>query len=281
MEQARGEMLKDILLHLATGIQDDTTIDYAISVALAFDAHLAGAAFANDEVPAALLVNGVPPLWIDEYRQQSQDAAKAEVARFAAAVKRAGISAQAGWLPESLAGAANLFARMARRFDLSVVRRAEATQGDLAPRIIEAALFETGRPVLVVPPGRKADFKLERVMIGWDGSACAARAVADAMPFLQRAKTIELVMVVEHGGKEAPAADILQHLARHRLAAALEEIVAPHVKPANVLLSRATETAADLLVLGGYGHSRLRELVLGGVTRSALAAATIPTLMSH
>jgi len=179
-------MLKDILLHLATGIQDDTTIDYAISVALAFDAHLAGAAFANDEVPAALLVNGVPPLWIDEYRQQSQDAAKAEVARFAAAVKRAGISAQAGWLPESLAGAANLFARMARRFDLSVVRRAEATQGDLAPRIIEAALFETGRPVLVVPPGRKADFKLERVMIGWDGSACAARAVADAMPFLQR-----------------------------------------------------------------------------------------------
>jgi hypothetical protein len=132
--QGKDEMLKDIIVHLATDIQDDTTIDYAISVALAFDAHLAGAAFANDEVPAALLVNGVPPLWIDEYRQQSRDAAEMAVARFETAVRRAGVSAQAGWLPESLAGAANLFARMARRFDLSVVRRAQARQGEASPR---------------------------------------------------------------------------------------------------------------------------------------------------
>jgi nucleotide-binding universal stress UspA family protein len=88
-------------------------------------------------------------------------------------------------------------------------------------------------------------------------------------------------MAVERGGKEAPGADILQHLARHHLTVERKEIVAPHIKPANVLLSRATETATDLLVLGGYGHSRLRELVLGGVTRSALATATIPILMSH
>jgi nucleotide-binding universal stress UspA family protein len=274
-------MLKDILLHLATDSNDDTTIEYAIAVAIAFDAHLAAAAFANDEVPPALVANSAPPEWIEEYRQQAQNAAKSAVARFEAAAKRAGIRAQAGWLPASFTGAPNLFARMARCFDLSVVRRGEAGKDGLAPLVIEAALFETGRPVLVVPPGWNADFNLDRVMIGWDGSACAARAVADAMPFLQRAKTIELVMVVERGGKDAPGADILQHLARHRLTAELEEIVAPHVKPANVLLSRTTETAAELLVLGGYGHSRLRELVLGGVTRSALAAATIPVLTSH
>jgi nucleotide-binding universal stress UspA family protein len=274
-------MLKDILLYLAAGTNGDTTIDYAISMALAFDAHLAAAAFANDEVPPALLANGAPPAWIDEYRKQAEDAAKSAVARFDAAATRAAILAQAGWLPASFAGAPNLFARMARRFDLSVVGRGKAGKDGLAPLVIEAALIETGRPVLVVPPGWNADFKLDRVLIGWDGSACAARAVADAVPFLQRAKTIELVMVVERGGKEAPGADILQHLARHHLTVELKEIVAPHVKPANVLLSRATETAADLLVLGGYGHSRLRELVLGGVTRSALAAAAIPTLMSH
>ena len=277
-------MLKDILVHLATGIEDDATIDYAISVAFAFDAHLAGAAFSNDEVPAALLANGVPPLWIDEYRQQSQDAAKSAVARFEAAVRRAGISAHAGWLPESLTGAANLFARMARRFDLSVVRQAQVHAGpsDLAPLIIEAALFQTGRPVLVVPPAQKGGIRLDRVMIGWDGSASATRAIADAMPFLQRAKVVDLVMVVERvGGEKAAGADIFEHLARHRLAVELKEIVAPQVKPAKVLLSHATETGADLLVLGGYGHSRLREFVLGGVTRSVLAASTIPALMSH
>lgn len=275
-------MLKDILVHLATGIEDDATIDYAISVALAFDAHLAAAAFANDEVPAAFLVNGVPPLWIDEYRQQSQDAAMSAMARFETAAKRAGISAQAGWLPESLTGAANLFARMARRFDLSVVRQAQAGPGDLAPLIVEAALFQTGRPVLVVPPAQKGGITLDHVMIGWDGSASATRAIADAMPFLHRAKVVDLVMVVERGGGEkAAGADILEHLARHGLAVEFKEIVAPRVKPANVLLSHATETRADLLVLGGYGHSRLREFVLGGVTRSVLAASTIPALMSH
>ncbi len=119
-------------------------------------------------------------------------------------------------------------------------------------------------------------------MIGWDGSPSASRTIGDAMPFLRRAKTVELVMVVERSpSQEIGGADIVEHLARHRLAVEAKEIVAPHVKPANVLLSHATESAADLLVLGGYGHSRLREFVLGGVTRSILAATTIPTLMSH
>jgi nucleotide-binding universal stress UspA family protein len=275
-------MLKDILVHLASDIGDDGTVDYAISIALAFDAHLAGAAFANDEVPPSFLADGVPPTWIDEYREQAQDAAKSAVSRFEAAAARAGIPVQAGWLSESFTGAANLFARMARRFDLSVVRRSETGQSGLAPLIIEAALFETGRPVLVVPPDQKAGIKLDRVVIGWDGSASATRAVGDAMPFLRRAKLVELVMVVEQtGNEEAAGADIVQHLARHDLAVELKQIVSPHVKPANVLLSHAKETAADLLVLGGYGHSRLREFVLGGVTRSVLAAVAIPTLMSH
>jgi nucleotide-binding universal stress UspA family protein len=224
----------------------------------------------------------VPPGWTGAYRREAQEAAKDAVARFEAAAKRAGVSAQATWSSAGLNGGLELFARIARRFDLSIVRQAQTGKSDAATPFIEAALFETGRAVLVVPHTRKAGIKLDRVMIAWDGSRSAARALGDAMPFLRRAKAVQLVMVTEHGkSEEVPGADIARHLACHQLAAEIKEIVAPHIKAADVLLSHATETGADLLVLGGYGHSRLREFVLGGVTRSVLAATTVPALMSH
>src|SRR6202162_6174676 len=138
--------MKDLLVNLATGISDDTTIAYAISLAQTFDAHLNGVAFASDAVPPAMLAGEVPPAWIEELHQEAQTAAQAAVEKFEAAVKRAGIPAQAAWLPATLTGPAELFGRMARRFDLSVVRQAEPGKTTSAPLIIEAALFETGRP---------------------------------------------------------------------------------------------------------------------------------------
>jgi nucleotide-binding universal stress UspA family protein len=275
-------MIKDLLVNLATGIKDDTTIDYAVSLADFFDAHLTGVAFAENAIPPAMLAGEVPPPWIEEMRKQAQDAALAAVEEFEAAAKRAGISAQAGWLPASLSGPAELFGRMARRFDLSIARQAEPGKATSAPLIIEAALFETGRSVLVVPYIQKGGVKLDRVMLCWDGSRSAARATGDAMPFLRRAKTVEVAIVTEHGkSDETPGADIAQHLARHGVTVEVKQIVAPDAKTADVLLSHAADASADLLVLGGFGHSRLREFVLGGVTRSILATMTVPTLMSH
>jgi nucleotide-binding universal stress UspA family protein len=275
-------MIKDLLVNLATGIKDDATIDYAISLARTFDAHLAGVAFAYDDVPPAMLAGEVPPAWIEEFRKEAQDAAKSAVGKFEEAVKRAGISIQAGWLPVSFIGSAEMFARMTRRFDLSVVRQTEPGTSTPAPLIIEAALFETGRPALVVPYIQKTGIKLDRVMVCWDGSRSAARAAGDAMPFLERAKIVEVTMVTARGkSDETPGADIAQHLARHGVTVEVKQIVAPDAKTADVLLSHAADTSADLLVLGGYGHSRLREFVLGGVTRSILETMTVPTLMSH
>jgi nucleotide-binding universal stress UspA family protein len=275
-------MIKDLLVNLATGIKDDATIDYAISLASFFDAHLAGVAFAEDAIPPAMLAGEVPPAWIEEVRKEAQDAAQAAVVKFEEATKRAGISAQAGWLPASLAGPAELFGRMVRRFDLSVVRQIQPGIITSAPLLIEAALFETGRPALVVPYIQKGGVKLERVMLCWDGSRSAARAAGDAMPFLKRAKIVEVAIVTEHGkSDETPGADIAQHLARHGVTVVVKQIVAPDGKTADVLLSHAADASADLLVLGGYGHSRLREFVLGGVTRTILETMTVPTLMSH
>jgi nucleotide-binding universal stress UspA family protein len=274
--------IKDLLINLATGIAEDATVDFAISLAHTFDAHLVGVAFAYDAIPPAMLAGEVSPVWIEELHREAQAAAQAAVEKFDAAVKRAGISAEARWLPAGLDGPGELFGRMARRFDLAVVRQAEPGEITPAPQLIEAALFETGRPALVVPYIHKGGVKLERVMVCWDGSRSAARAVGDAVPFLERAGRVEVVIVTAHDrSDEAAGADIAQHLARHGVAVEVKQIVTPDADTAGILLSHAADTSADLLVLGGYGHSRLREFVLGGVTRSILEAMTVPTLMSH
>ena len=102
------------------------------------------------------------------------------------------------------------------------------------------------------------------------------------LPFLKRAKVVEVVIVAERGkSDEVPGTDIAQHLARHGVTVEIKQIVAPDAKPADLLLSHAADSSADFLVMGGFGHSRLREFVLGGVSRTILDAMTVPTLMSH
>jgi nucleotide-binding universal stress UspA family protein len=280
--QYEGTMIKDLLVNIAVGIENDATLDYAFALAKAFEAHAAGVALAQEAVPPAMLADEVPPTWIEEFRLAAREAADAAVARCNAAAGRAGIAVEARAMPASYDGGGELFARIARRFDLSVVRQDEPERAGPENVIIEAALFSTGRPVVIVPYIQKSGLKLDRIMLCWDGSHGAARAASDAMPFLRRAKTVEVVIVAEHGkSDEAPGADIAQHLARHSLPVTVKAIVAPNAKTADVILSHAADSGADFLVMGGFGHSRLREFVLGGVTRSVLQAMTVPTLMSH
>ena len=149
--------------------------------------------------------------------------------------------------------------------------------------IVEAALFESGRPVIVVPYIQKAPLKLDRVMVCWDGSRAATRAIGDAMPLLERAGRVEIVIVANERGKqdEIEGADMGQHLARHGLNVDLKRTVIGNIDVADVILSHAADANSDFIVMGGYGHSRLREFVLGGVTRSILRTMTAPVLMSH
>jgi nucleotide-binding universal stress UspA family protein len=148
---------------------------------------------------------------------------------------------------------------------------------------IESALFGSGRPVVVVPYIQEQGLKLGRVLACWDGSHHAARAIADAMPLLRRGKTIEIVIVANARAPadEVPGTDIAAHLARHGLAVEVKRLVAEDTDVANAILSHAADSGADFIVMGGYGHSRLREFVLGGVTRAMLAQMTVPVLMAH
>jgi nucleotide-binding universal stress UspA family protein len=149
--------------------------------------------------------------------------------------------------------------------------------------IAEAALFESGRPVIVVPYIQKDPLQLEHVMLCWDGSRAAARAIADALPLLKKAGQVEIVIVTNERGKrdEIEGADMAQHLARHGLKVEVKRTVLGDIDVADVILSHAADAGTDFIVMGGYGHSRLREFVLGGVTRSIFRSMTVPVLMSH
>jgi nucleotide-binding universal stress UspA family protein len=136
---------------------------------------------------------------------------------------------------------------------------------------------------IVVPYVQRDGLKLDRVMVCWDGSRTAARALGDAMPLLARAGNVQVVIVASEPGKsdEIPGADIAHHLARHGLKVELKQIVVHGLDVANTILSHAADSGADFIVMGGYGHSRLREFVLGGATRGILGSMTVPTLISH
>ena len=276
-------MIKDLVVSLSVGASRDAAGPYAISVAEAFGAHVAGIAFSYEPVIPPTIMGTIPASFVESQREENDRAANDARAKFDEAARRAGVSSESRTLSASLAGSADRFATIARRFDLAVVGQAEPERAAPEELIVENALFSSGRPVLIVPYIQKAELTLDRVMVCWDASRNAARAIADAMPFLKRAKTIDVVIVASERIKsdEIPGADIGQHLARHDLKVEVRRIVSPDTDVASTILSHAADTAADFIVMGGYGHSRLREFILGGATRGMLQAMTLPTLMSH
>ena len=276
-------MIKDIVVNLTTGADGGPAGDYAVSVADAFSAHLAGVAFVYDPIVPVSGTGYVPAELIETQQLDNRNSAKAAIDKFTATASRVGVSAEPITLAASLAGAGDHFGRLARRFDLAIVGQSAPDSGSVEEIIAEATLFESGHPLIVVPYIQKAPLKLDLVMVCWDGSRPAARAIADATPFLAKAKRAELVIVSNERGKqdEIAGADMGQHLARHGLKVEVKRMDSGSVDVADVLLSHAADSGADFIVMGGYGHSRLREFVLGGVTHSIMRTMTVPVLMSH
>lgn len=275
-------MIKDLIVNLGLG-EHGPAGKFAISIAETFDAHALGVAFAYEPIIPGTVMGGIPPEFIESQRAESEKNARAAIARFEQAAKLAGISFETRMLDASIAGASDELARMGRRFDLAVVGQAERDKPMPEEVVDEGVLFEAGRPVIFVPFIQREGLKLNRVMVCWDGSRAATRAIGDAMPFLEKAKRIEVVIVGSKPPKsdEVPGADLGQHLARHGIKVDVKRITSPEIDVASTVLSYAADSSADLIVMGGYGHSRLREFVLGGVTRAILESMTVPVLMSH
>ena len=276
-------MVKDIVVNLSVREDGGNVGDYAVSVADALGAHIVGIAFLYDPIVPISGTGYIPAEIIDTQVADNQDAAKAAIDRFNAATARTSVSAETVTLSASAAGAGDQFARIARRFDLAIVPQAEPKGGTVEELIAETTLFESGRPMIVVPYIQKSPLKLDLVMVCWDGGRQAARAINDAMPLLAKAGRVEVVIVANEPGKqdEIEGADIGKHLARHGLKVEVKRITAGKIDIGAALLSHAADNATDFVVMGGYGHSRLRQFILGGVTRSILQSMTAPVLMAH
>lgn len=275
-------MIKDIVVNLSEPGQTDFAVKYALSVARTFGAHLTGIAFLYDPVIPDGALGGVPVQLIEAQREENCKGAQSVVQRFEENARAAGVSASSRTVEASVGGGAMVFGKIARRFDLVVLGQSQREYGASEEVMIESALFESGRPVMLVPYIQREGLALNRVLLCWDGSRTAARAIGDAMPLLERAKEVDVVIVAEERKEEdMTGSHMAEHLARHGITATVKRLVKGDISIDSVVLSYAADTGADLIVMGGYGHSRFREFILGGMTRGILESMTVPVLMSH
>jgi nucleotide-binding universal stress UspA family protein len=277
-------MIKDIILNIELDKSRDSVRDYAISIAEAFDSHIAGVAFADGSSIPSFLMPDFPSHVLAGIIAEQERAARDAIARFDAATKRSLVSAEPRLITQSEFGPPSAFSAMARRFDLSVVMQSDGDQGPNNDVLIETTLFDSGRPLMIVPYIQKDGLKLDRVVCCWDGSRAAARAINDALSFLKRARAVELFIIANEktaGEREIRGTEIGNHLARHGIKVKVEMVPAADIDVASAILSHVSDCSASMIVMGGYGHSRLREFVLGGATREILATMTVPVFMSH
>jgi len=275
---------KTILVHCDASRTVGSRLAAAANVAQRFEARLVGLHAREPFEVVSFVDGGMPIGTLMEAYQAGCDAAE-KTAQSAYDKATSGRNFPSEWrVTEAFSDDA--LAVNSRYADLLVVGQADpddpAGGRDDLP---EAMVFATGRPVLVVPQIGALSSVGKTVMLCWNASRESARAAADALPFLLAADKV-IVLVVDpevsaDGHGQEPGADVALWLARHGVKVTVQRDVAADARIGEVILSRAADFGADLIVMGVYGHSRLREMVLGGVSRTLLSSMTVPVLMSH
>lgn len=273
--------LKNILVYVDDSKRAEGTVAAACTLAREHDAHLTGLAIERPPYIPGFATIEIPPSAMEIITKQRA----ATIARareiFEAGVEKAGRTAQSGWTAAKGHALETLSLR-SRYADVTIIAQATPEmRGTADEDLVDDFVMTSGRPVLVIPYiGGPVSFS-GTVLVGWNASRESARAVADAMPLLQRANNVEILVVEPQGMGDVPGADIAAHLARHGIDAKANATQGLDIDVGDVLLNRAADIGADLIVMGGYGHSRMRELVLGGATRHILDHMTVPVLLSH
>ena len=276
--------LKDILVHVDPNKQGIARMDAAVNLAITHGAHLTGL-YVKSHIP-------IPPYIQAQIGQDVLDMQTATLDRLSDEAEAAFVDkAKKADVPFEWRSAEGdiieILNMNARYCDLAVIGQLNPEEGGIAADagLPDRLILSMGRPALVVPYVGEYPVIGERVMVAWDGSRRATRAVNDALPLLKLAKKVSVMAVNPGNGPEGhgdvPGMDLAQHLARHKINAEAEHVTTDDIDIADMLLSRAADEGIDLFVMGAYGHARWRELVLGGVTQHMLEHMTMPVLMSH
>ncbi|MFD2239131.1 universal stress protein [Aureimonas populi] len=231
------------------------------------------------EPASAIVLQGA-----DEEDGAAQEEARAE---FLAALRENGVPLSEGAPPAGPAGVWNAEAgadddflgRHARAFDLTIVGRPDAKGGGPRMTTLEAALFDSGRPILIAPPQAPATIAT-RIAIAWNGSTETARAISCALPLLKRAESV-FVLAGEDTRPGPSGPQIVRHLSLNGVASELRRMEPAAIRSGDAILDQARALSCDLLVKGAYTQSRLRQMIFGGATSSIIARTTLPVLMAH
>lgn len=255
----------------------------AVEFARQTGAHATGLALAFEPIVPGFLAAPMPTDYLHAAKTQAVEAAKASVEKFKGFAEKAGVTSETRIEEVITGGSLETIMGHCRLTDMVVIGQDNPeTPEPMREMLIEGLLFESGVPSLIVPFISHGEFKCDKVVLAWDGSATAARAVHAALPILERAKEVTIVIVNKGLPLEGePGSDIATYLARHGLEVTIDVINNPPIGVADALLNYVSENGVDLLVMGGYGHSRMREYLVGGATRDILHSMTVPVLMAH
>lgn len=272
--------IKDLLVHLDETPASATRLQATLTLATSCGAQVTALYLIAEPFLPGMGGRHLPAELLREHLAHGEAEAEAVLASARADAERHGLTLAVIRASGPLDRLPQLLARHARCTDLTIVGQADlAAHGVDDTALIEAAFMDSGRPALVVPRQGPAVLPPRRAIVAWDGSREAARAANDAIPLLQLA---EFVLVVDaRDAGDHPGAELVAHLVRHEVKAELRQVAGSGSGIAEILLAQAHADAADLLVMGGYGHSRLREMMLGGTTRSILEHMSLPVLFSH
>jgi nucleotide-binding universal stress UspA family protein len=274
---------QDILVHIDDAEAMPGRLAVAVELAERFGAHLTGVYVDPGLALPTLIDVPISPSLVEALEDEHRERCKRAEQQFRTTVDRSEVSSEWRLTQGELA---NTLSRHARYADLVILgQEGGEDQKMVIGGLPDSVILSCGRPALVVPyigvttpPGKHA-------IVAWNGSREAARAVNDALPLLVGAERVDVMCVNAGGGEREeaplPGADLCLHLARHGVKAEAQEAVASDLEVGDVLLSRAADHGADLIVMGAYGHARWREVVLGGATRQLLNQMTIPVFMSH
>jgi nucleotide-binding universal stress UspA family protein len=226
----------------------------------------------------------VSPAWLEE-RQAEVKRLKKRTSAVSAFLSHSAVSADLSDDYPDMGWADDVIGRRARYADLTILGPDLLATHMLKDKVIEGTLFSSGKPILLVPEGSRPTLKPKRILVAWDARLESSRAVRESLDMLKSAEQVHLVIVdpIEdefHHGAE-PGADAAAYLARHGVKVTVERLPSANHSVADVLRQHASDVAAELMVMGAYGHSRLRERIFGGVTKSMLAGQSLPVLMAR
>ena len=277
-------MFRNILVHIPSERPVRSVIDVAVALTISRRSHLDAVAIGYESMSAVGMVveggSAAVAAVMGVEQERAQERANAAISVFEVEARLAKIAYGTRTLAAIPADAEETIGDLARLYDLTIVLQPDTSNASYDNVIPLGILFNSGGPMLVVPYIHKGPLEAHHVGIAWDGSRLAARALRDALPFLTAAKTVTVIAINENAG-EASSDQVVNHLARRGIAARVQRLTVDRGNVHGTILSIAAESNIGLLVMGGYGHSRLKERILGGVTRSMFDSMTVPVLMSH